>query len=61
MEKLASILKAASPRSLTVVHMEVPCCSGLSRIAHAAVGAAGSEIPVQDVTISIGGEIIATG
>ena len=60
-EKLTSILKTASPRSLTAVHMEVPCCSGLTRIARMAHEAAGLDIPLRDVTISIGGEVLAEG
>lgn len=55
--KLAAILSASSIRSLTIVHMEVPCCTGLVRIAEAAVELAGSQIPVDDVVISIRGEV----
>jgi len=32
-EKLAQIIKINKLNSLTVVHMEVPCCSGLTHIA----------------------------
>ena len=31
--KTADIIKIGKPSSLTVIHMEVPCCSGLTRIA----------------------------
>jgi len=54
-QKLTAILGQASLRSLTVVHMEVPCCTGLVRIAQAALKQSGSRIPLGDVTISIGG------
>jgi Pyruvate/2-oxoacid:ferredoxin oxidoreductase delta subunit len=57
-EKLAAILSASGARSLTVVHMEVPCCTGLVRIAEAAKQAAGSDVPLRDVTISIRGEVL---
>jgi Pyruvate/2-oxoacid:ferredoxin oxidoreductase delta subunit len=57
-EKLSAILAASSPKSLTVVHMEVPCCTGLVRIAEAAVKASGVNVPMEDVTISIRGEIL---
>ena len=57
-EKLAELFKSASPKSLTVVHMEVPCCSGLSHIASKALAASGKDIPVNDVTISIQGEVM---
>jgi Pyruvate/2-oxoacid:ferredoxin oxidoreductase delta subunit len=56
--KLAAILKLASIRSLTVVHMEVPCCTGLVRIARAALAASGVEVPLEDVTISIRGKVL---
>ena len=57
-EKMTEILKQSSVKSLTVVHMEVPCCSGLSYIASKAVAASGKDIPVDDVTISIQGSQI---
>ena len=57
-EKLADILRESSVKSLTVVHMEVPCCHGLTRIAAAAIDASGAAIPVNDVTISISGEVL---
>lgn len=58
-EKLAAILTTSSPKSLTVIHMEVPCCTGLVRIAQAARQTAGSDIPLRDVTISIRGEVLS--
>ena len=57
-EKLAAILVQASIRSLTVVHMEVPCCTGLVRIAEAALARAGRDVPLEDVTISIRGQVL---
>ena len=57
-EKLNQILRQAGIRSLTVVHMEVPCCSGLVHMAHQAVKASGRDIPIRDVTIGIKGEIL---
>ncbi len=56
--KLVSILTLASIRSLTVVHMEVPCCQGLVRIAQAALAATGAQVPLEDVTISIRGRVL---
>jgi len=57
-KKLAQMLQIAKPRSFTVVHMEVPCCSGLTRIAVLARQAAESAVPLHDVTISIQGEVL---
>ncbi|MEA1952506.1 MAG: 4Fe-4S binding protein [Planctomycetota bacterium] len=59
-EKLTSIFVHSRPSSLKIVHMEVPCCSGLCRIVKEAVDAAGHDIPVDDVTISTSGAVIAT-
>ncbi len=58
-QKLNQILKQAGIKSLTVVHMEVPCCSGLVYMAKQAMLAAGNIVPFRDVTISIRGERIA--
>ncbi|MDO8302191.1 MAG: 4Fe-4S binding protein [Sedimentisphaerales bacterium] len=57
-EKFAQILKANNPRSLTVVHMEVPCCFGLKQIAEEAMKLSGVHIAIKDVTISLTGEIL---
>jgi hypothetical protein len=57
-EKLAVIIAEAAIRSLKVVHMEVPCCTGLVRIAEAAVARSGRTIPVEDETLSVRGEVL---
>jgi NAD-dependent dihydropyrimidine dehydrogenase PreA subunit len=59
-EKLAQILKSNNLRSLTVVHMEVPCCSGLTRVAREAIARSGKTMSFQDVTISLRGEVLRT-
>jgi Pyruvate/2-oxoacid:ferredoxin oxidoreductase delta subunit len=59
-KKLAHIIQTAEPRSLSVIHMEVPCCSGLTRIAQNAMGMAESDTPLTDVTVGIGGEVLAS-
>ena len=53
LDKLTAILSASTIRRVTVVHMEVPCCTGLVRMAQTAVAASGREIPLEDVTIAI--------
>jgi ferredoxin len=55
-EKTAEILEHAKPKSLKIVHMEVPCCFGLMHIIKEARKRAGSEVPVEEVTIKIRGE-----
>ena len=54
--KLNQVLKQSGLKSLTVVHMEVPCCSGIVHMAKQAMLASGNIVPFRDVTISIRGE-----
>jgi hypothetical protein len=56
-EKLTEILKQNSVRSLTVATMEVPCCSGLKRIAELALESSGKVIPSQKLVVGVKGEI----
>ncbi len=60
-EKLTAILRHSSIRSLTVVRMEVPCCLGLVRVARSAMQVAGRSVPLEEVTISIRGEVAGPG
>lgn len=57
-EKIAQIIEHAKPKSMQVVHMEVPCCFGLMHIIKEAKQRARSDVPVEEVTISIKGEMI---
>jgi len=57
LDKLTEIFKKSTIKSLTVVHMEVPCCSGLTYMVKRALQLAGKDIPLKEVTISIKGEI----
>jgi Pyruvate/2-oxoacid:ferredoxin oxidoreductase delta subunit len=57
-EKVGQIIKSNHLRGLTVVHMEVPCCSGLTRVAREAIARSGKAMSFEDVTISLRGEVI---
>ena len=58
-EKLADIFANNSIRSVTVAHMEVPCCSGIVHAVQAALEASGrTDIPVTDLTVSVDGRPI---
>ncbi|MCU0236110.1 MAG: 4Fe-4S binding protein [Acidobacteria bacterium] len=59
LEKLAAILTLHPVRSLHVVHMEVPCCSGTTALVAQALARSGKDIPVHDYTISIQGKLLA--
>jgi hypothetical protein len=57
-EKFAQIFSAASIKSVTVVVMEVPCCSGLPLIVKKGMELAGKAIPMERVIVSTRGEIL---
>ena len=56
-EKLIEIFKTSDIKSITVLHMEVPCCSGLVYITKKALVAANRKIPAKEMTIGIKGDI----
>ena len=56
-EKIAELLKNNTVYSLTVVIMEVPCCSGLFRIVQDAVELSGTHLPIKRVVIGLDGAI----
>ncbi|MHC4119483.1 MAG: ATP-binding protein [Planctomycetota bacterium] len=59
-EKVAAILQANKVRSLTVVHMEVPCCFGLVHIARESIARSGVKMSFEDVTVDLKGKVIKT-
>ena len=56
LQKLTAMLQGNNIRSLTVLHMEVPCCSGLIAIARQALAASGKDIPLETIRIGIQGD-----
>jgi ferredoxin len=58
LERLTAILDQADIKSLTVVHMEVPCCHGYRQLTREALRASGKDIPYKEVVISRNGELI---
>lgn len=57
-DKLAQLISGARPRSITVVHMEVPCCKGLEIIAQRAMERAGVTVPLGSMTIGREGRVL---
>ena len=57
-EKLAEMLRLNDIRSLTIAHMEVPCCYGLVALARRALAESGKAIPVEEVTIGVRGDVV---
>lgn len=58
LDKLTQIVSQNNIKSITVLKMQVPCCSGMQRISEMAVAASGKNIPVKTITVSLEGEII---
>ena len=58
LEKLTAILSAHDIRSLHVVYMEVPCCTGLVRLAQAAIAASHSQVPLRLTQIAVDGSVL---
>lgn len=57
-EKVKQIIEIAKPKSITVIHMEVPCCFGLVHIVEESIRSSKSKIPLREVVIGIKGDII---
>ena len=57
LKKLTDILSQSQVKSLKVVHMEVPCCFGIVQMARQALQLSGKDIPFEDVTIGVRGEV----
>ena len=58
-EKLTAMIDQAKINTLTVMMMEVPCCSGLMQIAKLAAQQASRKVPIKAMIVSLQGEIIS--
>jgi Pyruvate/2-oxoacid:ferredoxin oxidoreductase delta subunit len=54
--KLSEILKLNNVVSITVVHMEVPCCTGLKWVVNKALETCGKKVSTREIEVKIGGE-----
>lgn len=57
-EKFTEVFKKSGIKSVTVLLMEVPCCSGLSAIIVKAMELSGQNIPVNEVVVGVKGNIV---
>jgi hypothetical protein len=57
-QKLTEILSQNNIASITVLHMEVPCCTGLKWAVNKALEGSGKRVPVRVFEVKVGGEII---
>lgn len=55
--KLTEVIKKSNLKSLSVVRMEVPCCSGLTFIAKKALAESRVDIPFKEIVIGINGQV----
>jgi hypothetical protein len=58
-QKLVSLIDDAKINTLTVMTMEVPCCTGLLGFAKTATDKASRKIPIKSMLIGINGDIIS--
>ena len=58
-ERFAEIINKCHLKSLTILIMEVPCCSAMNVIIKKAIEKAGQVVPVEQITISTRGEEIS--
>jgi hypothetical protein len=59
LNKITEIIKSNDISSITVAHMEVPCCSGMLHIVDQAIKDSGKNIPVHSIEIGIKGKILS--
>ncbi len=57
LDKLTSMIDDSLIDTLTVAVMEVPCCSGLVRIAQQAAAAAARKVPIKVIQFGVRGEV----
>lgn len=60
-QKFAEIFRNAGLKRVTVVHMEVPCCSKLPMIIMKARDIAGVNTPVEEIVVGVQGGVLRRG
>ncbi len=56
--KFAEIFRTADIRSVTVIDMEVPCCSAMPMIVRKGMEEAGKQVPFEEIVVGIRGKIL---
>ncbi|MGA2090266.1 MAG: 4Fe-4S binding protein [Endomicrobiales bacterium] len=56
--KLTELFKVNNIKSVTLVHMEVPCCFGVEKYVTEAISQSGKNVILKEYTISLTGEIV---
>ena len=60
-DRLAAVLAEGGVKSVTVVHMEVPCCRGLVHQLQQAAQMVGSQVPLRMAVVGIDGAVQSEG
>lgn len=58
-DKIKSMIDDAEINTITVMVMEVPCCTGLLNIVKTASEKAERKVPIKAITVGIKGDIIS--
>jgi len=58
-EKITAMIEDAKVNTITVMIMEVPCCSGLLQMTRMAAKNATRKVPIKSLVVSIRGEVIS--
>lgn len=56
-QKLVQIFKLNKLKSVTLVHMEVGCCFGLSRLVKSALKESGVDTPLEEIIVNVDGTL----
>jgi hypothetical protein len=57
-KKITALIDQAGVNTLTVMIMEVPCCSGLLQLVQSAAENAGRKVPIKAVQIGVQGDVL---
>ncbi len=57
-EKIKEMVLTNNIKSITYMHMEVPCCFGLIPIIQGAIAESKKEIPFEEITVGVNGDIL---
>lgn len=57
-QKIKGLIEEAKINTLAVMIMQVPCCSGLLRLAQVAAQSANRKVPIRYIVVGVQGEIL---
>jgi hypothetical protein len=57
-EKIQSMIEDAKINTLSILTMQVPCCSGLLRLTKTAMKSANRKVPIKSIVVGLQGEVL---